>query len=449
MPTGVRIPFPALFFYTMTVTITPLGGVGEVGRNCFAVDVDGEIVLLDMGFHLERYIAVTEQDFPHKKHLLRRLLNQKAIPDARWIARRKQHIKGIILSHAHLDHVGAVPFLLNKANCPVYATPFTGNLVRSLCEVTKVEPDIRVHHAGETFSVGSFQVEFIHVAHSTPESVAIAIHTKNDGIVLYALDYKNDQSPPFQSVTNTQRFKELQGTVSFVILDMLYAHTPGYCPSELHARKELLALKDRLAKKRAILLSTFSSHLNRIRTFLDLANELGREPVFIGRSLAKYLSAGQHLLPESQAHTQLKFRQQIQRYLSKMTQPENYVFIVTGHQGELGAVLHRMADGEFNFTPDDVVVFSCKTIPTPLTQEHRRKLEATLSSKQVELIMDVHVSGHGYAQDQREFLSWTKPRFVLCAHTPQERIPVAQKLVTDSGSQPISLRLLESFQFSL
>lgn len=432
----------------MVVTITPLGGIGEVGRNCVAVDVDGDIFICDMGFHLERFISVTQDDYPHKPHLLRRLLAAKAIPDKRWLVRRKQQIKGICISHAHLDHVGGVFYLAKQLNCPVYATPFAANVIRHLCTIARFEPPIQLVEPGQTVHVGPVGIEFIEVSHSTPESCILAFHTPKDGVVVYANDYKNDQTPPFGKPTDVSRLKELSGKVSFLILDSLYAHTEGHCESEIVAREEVLALAEKLKDKRAIVASTFSSHIYRLKTLVELAKNLGREPIFIGRSLANYLSAAKHIAPELLEHTQLKFRGQIDRFLAKLPHPEKYFLIVTGHQGEENAVLSRMAKGVFDFQANDAVVFSCKTIPTKETIENRARLEKVLATKNVELILDVHVSGHAHAQDHRDIFNWLKPKFMLPSHAEADGEKAMFEMLKEFPEiRPVRLRLQESFSF--
>jgi ribonuclease J len=432
----------------MVVRITPLGGVGEVGRNCIAVDIDGKIIICDMGFHLERYISVTGDDFPGRKHLLRRLLTAQAIPDRRWLMRRKKDIVGICISHAHLDHVGALPFLAKSLQCPIYATRFAGNIIRSLCQQHRVTPSLHIVNPGDTVSVSGIPVEFIRLAHSTPESCLLALHSPNDGIIMYANDYKNHTHPPFQPPSDVSRLQALKGKVSFLIVDSLYADTPGKCLSESQAREEVLALKEKLEDKRAIVLSTFSSHISRIRSLIDLTLSLGRTPIFVGRSLSKYLEAGEHIYPESKRYKQLKFRSDINRYLEKVGDPTKYVFIVTGHQGEPNAVLSRMADGIFDFKQGDVVVFSCKTIPTPITIDNRERLETQLKKQGVECITDVHVSGHAHQQDHRELFDWVRPTHVLPSHAEPSGVKACEEIIKEFDDiSAVKLGLLESFSY--
>ncbi len=435
--------FESLFLhqFKMVVKVTPLGGFGgEVGRNCIAVDVDGKIIILDMGVHLERYIEVTQDDLAEKKHLFRKLSRAKAIPEARFFSLNKKNIVGACISHAHLDHVGAIPYIMKRLKCPLYATPFTCNVIRALAERTSV--DCRPQDAGSTFFVAGISVEFIHVAHSTPQTVGIAIHTPNDGTVLYLNDYKNDTDPVFEKPTDVARLKDL--SPSLLILDTLNAHLPGYAPSERAARDEVLALAPELDKKRAIVFSTFSSQLSRLRSALDLAKQLGREPVFVGRSLAKYVAAAKDFFPQDVKS--LVYRRQIDSFLSKCRTPEKYFFMVTGHQGEPKAVLSRMADGLFQFTRDDAVIFSCRVIPTPLTREARAVLEQKLEEKGVSVYKDVHATGHAHAQDHKEVIEWLNPAMILPAHAESRGLEAFKSFV--DKEKLVDIRLFETFSFS-
>lgn len=426
----------------MTVTITPLGGIGEVGRNCVAVEVDNDIFICDMGFHLERFIEVTEDDYPARGHLLRRLVSTQAIPDRKWLRSRKDRIKGICISHAHLDHVGAIRYLAKGLDCPIYATKFAANVIRSMEE--RKLPKIVEVKVGATVTVNSLSIEFIRLSHSTPESCILAFHTPNDGIVVYANDYKNDQHAPFEPPTDVERIKQL--SASALIVDSLYANAPGHCPSELKARNHVLSLQPQLENKRAIVVSTFSSHIYRIKSLIELAKRLKRTPIIVGRSLSKYLSAGDYLFPEAKYLKQYKYRNEVNEFLSNVSNPQKYFLIVTGHQGEPNAVLSRMANGVFDFTSEDAVVFSCRTIPSPITIENREVLENKLHEHHVDVIKDVHVSGHAHQEDHRDLLSWLRPKYVIPAHAEPAGDKAMIELVNEfEGMQALQLKLLESF----
>lgn len=428
----------------MVLTIIPLGGVGEVGRNSVALDIDGKIIVLDMGFHLERFIEVTGNDYPSERNLLRRLLGAKALPNIRFLSRRKKDILAVVCSHAHLDHVGAIPYLIKKLNCPVYATPFTSNVIYSLCKDTGATPKIIEKQSGSSFTIGNFKIDFIPVAHSTPESVAVAIHTSY-GVILYANDYKNDQETPFEFPTDINKLKSLKGKVKLLLLDSLYAPKNEVCLSEKHAMNEVLSLKNEIINSRAIVASTFSSHIFRLNSLCDLADSLGREIVFIGRSLSKYIGAAKHIIDLSKRGKILRFRSQANSFFMKMGDPKKYFMITTGHQGEPEAVLNRMAEGAFDFTSDDTVIFSCTVIPTEINQRNREELEGKLEAKKVNMVRDIHVSGHAFAKDHLDLLNWLKPEFLLPLHGEPFMTKAMENLAKDKVDTILRLRVNEKY----
>ncbi|MCF7798683.1 MBL fold metallo-hydrolase, partial [Candidatus Woesearchaeota archaeon] len=413
----------------MTFTLIPLGGVNEIGRNCFALDIDGKIIILDMGFHLERFVELTETDFPQKKHSVRRFITAGALPDIRHLRKRKHDVVGIICSHAHLDHVAGIPFLANRFNCSVHATPFTGQLIRSLAQDRGKQVTVVEHEQKSTFVINDITIEFIPVAHSTPHSVVIAVHTK-DGVVLYANDFKNDQHPPFENPTDITRLQELKGKVKLLILDSLYAPRNEHAPSEFCVQEQLNDLVPKLTSHRAIIASTFSSHIYRLKELCAIADTLKRKVVFIGRSLARYITAAKNadVVNLEKRGIVLKYASQAKVFFEKLHNPQDYFLIVTGHQGEPQAVLNRMADGLFPFTKEDVVIFSCQIIPVPISIKHRQLLEDKLHKKKVSMFTDVHVSGHAFAKDHRFLVSLLEPELVVPVHGEPHMIKAMQKI---------------------
>ena len=402
----------------MGLSLLPLGGFGEVGKNCLAVSVDNDLVILDMGVHLEHYIELTGNDFFKKKHVYRQLVASKSIPDIRPLNKLQSSLRAICCSHGHLDHIGAVPFLSKKLRAPIYATKYTTKLISSFCADHNVHPHLVVAFPNKLIRLSpKLSVEFIHVAHSIPHSSIIALHTPY-GIVLYANDYKNDQTPPYDVPTNMSRIKELQDKVTVLLLDCLYAHKKGFVPSELSAKQQLFSLKNDLSSYRAIIISTFSSHISRLQAICDLADSMGREIIFLGRSLSRYANAASQadIVDLSLRGKFFSYARQVKRFLSSCSSPQKYIIVVTGHQGEPGAVLDRMSKGEFSFTKNDVVIFSCSIIPTPSSIAQRASLEKQLNKKGVRIITDIHSSGHGYGGDIQELISVLKPKLLIPSH---------------------------------
>ena len=433
----------------MSLSFIPLGGFGEVGKNCLAVRIDDDLIILDAGVHLENYVSLTGHDFFKQKHVFRKLVNAQAIPDLRPIKKYLSSLRAVFCSHGHLDHIGALPFFSKKFRCPVYATPYTASLIRSFCKDHKASLNVIAVSSSSTIRISpKLSVEFIHVAHSIPQSSILALHTPY-GVVLYANDYKNDQTPPFDEPTDIPRLKELSGKVNTLLIDSLYAQKEGLVPSEELARQELLSLKESLSSHRAIIVSTFSSHISRLQSICDLADSLGREVVFLGRSLTRYALVAKetgvvNLFSRAKF---LSYARQVNRFLQNISSPEKYLIVVTGHQGEPGAVLDRMSKGEFSFTPQDVVVFSCSIIPTPQIISQRAQLEHNLKKQRVRIISDVHASGHGHSQDIQELISLLQPKNLIPSHADKSMqdacISQAKKLgysLNDSSHKIITLQ---------
>lgn len=427
----------------MSLCVIPLGGSLEIGRNSIALEIDGKILILDMGFHLERFIQVTEHDFPHQKVPVRKLASAKALPDIRVLRKKRRQVVGILCSHAHLDHIGALPFLANKFDCPIYATPFTGAVVRSLCEEKKTRVDLHVFNPGSSFRIGELLVEFIPVAHSTPQTVIVAIHTPY-GVVVYANDYKDDAHPPFGQATDVKRLHQLQGKVKLLLVDSLYAPADDFCPSESVARLELLDLASQLKDKRLVVASAFSSHIYRLETLCDLAQRLGREVVFLGRSLGKYIDAAAqaNIIDLSKRGRVLRYPGQIRSFMSNLPAPEEYFLIATGHQGEPKAVLSRLVNGLYEFSCADALIFSCMTIPTPTNREHRRILEQVYANKRVHMYRDVHVSGHAFARDHRRLVDVLKPEYVVPLHGEQAMTNAMRRHLLNWGYEDKNIIIL-------
>ncbi len=419
----------------MSITIIPLGGFGEVGRNCVAVDVNGDIVIVDMGIHLERYIEATEDDFTQRKHTVRKLSAVGALPDLRALRKRIKDVKAIVCSHAHLDHVGAIPFIAKKFSCPIYATPFTAEVIAGLAADKNKEVNVIRQETGKKIPItDNIFIELIHIAHSTPQSAIVAIHTK-EGIVLYANDFKNDQSPPFEEPSDMKRIEQLKGKIKVLILDSLYAPYDNHSRSESNAREQVFDVVEELEDKRAVVASTFGSHIYRLITFCDTADKLNRKVVFIGRSLQRYINAAKDagIVDISKRGRIFSYAKQARRFLETLEDPTPYFLVTTGHQGEPNAILSRMTKGLFKFTDKDAVLFSCSTIPVPLNIQRRAILESDLTELGVAVIKDVHVSGHAHGKDEFELLKLLEPEFFFPSHGDEEMLLAASKIARKAG----------------
>jgi ribonuclease J len=412
------------------IEIMPIGGYREVGKNCTAIKVDDEVVIFDMGLHLQHYIDYTGDD-DDVDLSLNKLIAIKAVPDITLIEDWIPLTKAICISHAHLDHVGAVPFLASKFKCAIHGTPYTMEVLKALI----ADKEIRVHNKLISHDINSMfkvsdniKVEFISITHSVVHAVLLVIHTKY-GSIVYSNDFKLDNQPTLGHKSNIGRMRELKN-VKALIVDSLYAHKPIKTPSESVA-KELLreVMISTNSKGKAMIISTFSSHLARIKSILEFSKQLNRQVIFLGRSLDKYVMAGEKCgIVEFSKHAKIiKYRQQVQKFLKNCKNPENYVFVVTGHQGEPKSVLARMIfQNYFKFKKEDIVIFSCQIIPGEANIKNRAVMEAELRKKKVRIFTDIHVSGHGAREDQRDLINTIEPQMLLPSHS---EIVTAEKFI--------------------
>ena len=389
------------------IEICTIGGYNEVGKNSTAVKIDDEVYILDLGIHLENYVKYTKDEDiidinPNE------LMKAGAVPDVSSINDWKSKVKMILPTHAHLDHLGAIPYLANNFKAPIMCTPFTSEVLKGILTEDKIKLNnkIRSMSANSSFQAsGNVKIEFIHVTHSTPHTVMIALHTR-EGIILYANDFKFDLFPTLGKKPNFKRLEELgKQKVLALICDSTYAADARKMPSEAIARemlKEVMLGID--SKNKHIVVTTFSSHIARLNSIVEFGQKMGRKIVFMGRSMAKYVKAAEAagIAKFTNKVEVLKFSGEIKRKLKKIAKERGkYLMVVTGHQGEPKSTLAKMMNGElkFNFFPEDHVIFSCRTIPTPTNIANREKLEANLRSYNIRIFKDIHQSGHAARED--------------------------------------------------
>jgi len=409
------------------IEIRTIGGYGEFGRNCTAIKVDNEVILIDLGIHLENYINLTEDDEENKT--VQELIWAKAVPDIDLLKDWKDKIVAIVPTHAHLDHVGAIPYLANEFNAPIYSTPFTNAVIRSIITDKKfaVYNPLKVVELNSRHKISNnFEVEFINITHSTPDSTMVVVHTKY-GSVVYANDFKIDRTPTLGEESNLERLKEIkeEGNIIALIIESLYADLEGKTPSEQEAKEMLEKLLFEKEDKQGIIVSTFSSHISRLKAIVEIGKKMGRKIIFLGRSLCRYIDAAEECgIVDFGDIERRRYGKEIKKRLKSLThEKEDYLIVCTGHQGERRAVLSRMAHNEldFRFNSDDVVIFSCTVIPTKENEENREILEDELKRKSVEIYKDVHASGHGSRDDLKEVIDLLKAKFVIPAHGNLEK----------------------------
>ena len=410
----------------MEIEIATVGGYEEVGRQMTAVRMDDEIVVFDMGLNLSQ-VLIHDNVQTETMHSLD-LIDMGAIPDDRIMSELDGEVTAIVPTHGHLDHIGAIPKLAHRYDAPVVATPFTIELVRDqIADEDKfdVDIDLQVMNDGETMPISDrVEMEFVNVTHSTVDAINPVLHTP-EGAIVYGLDKRMDHEPVIGDPIDMERFREIgregDGVLCY-IEDCTNANRKGRTPSESVARKELhdtmMSLED---YDGGIVATTFASHVARVSSLLEFAEEIGREPILLGRSMEGYTSTAANLdfgLPddiEMYGH-----RRAIDQSLERIMDDgkENFLPIVTGHQGEPRALLTRMGRGETNydFHQGDKVLFSAGIIPEPTNEGNRYQSERLLKMQGARIYDDIHVSGHLSQEGHYQMLDALQPKELIPSH---------------------------------
>ena len=425
------------------IEICAVGGYNEVGKNMTAIKVDDEVVIIDMGLHMENYIKFTEEDEDVRNISAAQLLKVGAIPDDSVIKDWRSKVKAIIPTHAHLDHVGALIFLANKYKAPIICTPFTREVIKTIStdEKIKLKNNIKTLNVNSTYKLSkNITVEFINMTHSTPQTVMVALHTKY-GVILYANDFKFDNHPIIGKKPNYKRLKELSKKgVLCAIVDCTRAKRHVKTPSENVAREMLRdVMLGTDSKNKTVIVTTFSSHLARLKSIVEFGKRMNRKIVFLGRSLAKYTQSGENigLVNFSKEVEIVKFGKQIRRKLKEIEADgrEKYLMVVTGHQGEPKATLSKIADKvlPFKLYSEDHIIFSCTIIPSPTNIANREMLENKLKKHGVRIFKDIHVSGHAAREDLRDLINLVQPKNLIPAHGDYSMKDAFVELAMDKG----------------
>jgi len=422
------------------IEIRAVGGYNEIGKNMTAIRINGDVVIIDMGLHLEHYIAYT-QDEDIVKLSAAELTKVGAVPNLSTIKDWIDDVRVIVPTHAHLDHVGALPFLANNFKAPILCTPFTAEVLQTILrdEKIKINNPIKSMNSNATYQISeNLSVEFINMTHSVPQTVMVALHTPQ-GIILYANDFKFDSYPTLGKKPNFNRLKEIGSNCLALIVDCTNATEAIKTPSEQVAKD---MLKDVLigteSEGKAIVVTTFSSHLARLKSIVEFGKQLNRKIIFLGRSLHKYTVAGEKvgIINFTKDVEIAKRGKHMRRLLDEVQKkPGKYLVVVTGHQGEPRSVLSRMASGElpFDFKFGDHIVFSCTVIPTKTSIDNRIALEKSLSGKGLRIFKEIHVSGHAAREDLRDLLTMVKPKHILPAHGDSTMTAALAKLAVELG----------------
>src|SRR3990167_8733774 len=421
--------------------IMTIGGYNEVGKNMTAVKVQDEIVVFDMGLYLPSILKFQEEGDPRnlgKKELIK----IGAIPNDAQIEKESSKVKAVILGHAHLDHIGALPSMILNYSCPVIGTPYTIGILKTLLRDRKIDIDnrLKVLNVNTLFKISNkLTVEFVNITHSTIQTSILILHTP-EGKVVYTNDFKLDNHPVIGKKPDYEKLKSLgDGSVKVLILDSLNSTSQMKTPSEKVARE---MLKDVVlgvnTENKAIVVTTFSSHIARLRSIIDFGKHLNRKIVFLGRSLEKYVGTAENLkLVSFKDQVEIVgFREKVKEKLKRiMKNKDKYLIVCTGNQGEPDAVLARMArrDLPWKFDSGDIVIFSCRTIPTAETIANRDELEKNLRKSGVRVFKNIHVSGHASLEDHRDMIELIKPKHIIPSHGDYQKVSGISELGKEIG----------------
>jgi ribonuclease J len=413
MPNAVIDP-PAL--KPGTLRVIPIGGLGEIGRNMTTFEIDGKILIVDCG------VLFPEEHQPGVDLIL---------PDFTPIRERLNDVVGVVLTHGHEDHIGAVPYLLRlKQDIPLIGSGLTLALIEAKLKEHRIKPYTLEVKEGQHEQLGPFALEFVAVNHSIPDALAVAIKTKA-GTVLHTGDFKMDQLPLDDRITDLRAFARLgEAGVDLFLVDSTNADVPGFTPTERSIGPVLEAV---IAKApRRVIVASFSSHVHRVQQVLDAAHEHGRRVAFIGRSMVRnmgiaadlgYLKVPEGVLIDSKQAANL---------------PDNrIVYMSTGSQGEPMAVLSRMANLEHQIEigQGDTVILASSLIPGNENAVYRvinglTKLGANVVHKGN---AKVHVSGHAAAGELIYCYNILRPKNVLPVHGEYRHLVANQQLAIQTG----------------
>lgn len=425
------------------IKLHAIGGYSEVGKNMTAIELGDDAFIFDAGLFLPPIVELENpRGEPYTEKKLREI---DALPNDSTIKKIKDKVRAILVSHAHLDHVGALPYMAqNYGHAEIAATPFTIEFLKSVLQDQNIKFSNRLRTVTPNSSFiakgkKDYEVEFLNVTHSTLQTAMMALHT-DKGTILYANDFKFDNTPILGKKPNYERLKQIaKKGVLALIVDSLYADDERKTPSEKIARGLLEDVLLTTANENAcIAVTTFSSHIARLKSIVDCGKQLNREILFLGRSLHRYVSAASRLklVPFMKNIRLISYRTQLERALKKVSKNRTkYMLVCTGHQGEPGSILDRLTRGvlPFKFISRDHVIFSSRIIPSPINLANRKQLEKKLKSEGVRIFTDVHVSGHCGREDLRDLIEMLQPQQIIPAHGDMQKLTALAELATELG----------------
>jgi ribonuclease J len=395
----------------------PLGGSGEIGMNLNLYHLDGKWIMVDCG------IGFADDYYPGAEII---------VPNIKFIERIKPDLLGLVVTHAHEDHVGGIPYLWEQLECPVYTTAFTANFLRLKLLETAFGKRVKINEIkpGQRFTIGPFEIDPINLTHSIPEMHAMAIHTRH-GLVLHTGDWKFDKNPMVGPAGNLAALKTKgnEGVLAMVC-DSTNVFSKGESGSEMDVRENLIKLVGQC--KNRVALGTFASNLARVESILAAAKANNRDVVVCGRSFWRLIEAATEsgYLRDAPKFFNEKDAGKIPR--------QRALYLCTGSQAEPRAALSRIAEGthpHLKLLPGDTAILSSKIIPGNDNAIYRMLNLLTLQGVEVitEKEAHIHVSGHPYRNELKEMYEYIKPQIAIPVHGEARHIHEHAKLAKSLG----------------
>lgn len=409
--------------------IIPLGGLHEIGKNMTVVEYRDSIIIIDCGL-----------TFPEDEMLGIDIV----IPDFAYLINNKNKIKGLVLTHGHEDHIGAVPYLLKELDIPIYGTPLTMGLLENKLKEHRIPLScLKVVNQGDRIKLGKFEVEWVRVNHSIPDSSSIYIKSPI-GNVFVTGDFKVDFTPISGEPIDLTRLGEIgkEGVLAMVG-ESTNVLRKGYTMSESNVGETFNRIFQSCMNNR-IIIATFASNVHRVQQIINSAEKFGRKVVLSGRSMETMMDTARRL-----GYVDVKKNTIIDINQMKKYKPEETVVITTGSQGEPMSALTRIAFGEhrkIQATAEDVIILSATPIPGNENSVAKviNKLMETGSKVIYEALSEIHVSGHACQEELKMMLSLIKPKYFVPAHGEVRHLLKHAELATQMGTDPSDIFILEN-----
>ena len=404
---------------TTPLKIISLGGLDEIGKNMTVYEYGSDIFIIDCG------MTFPDAEMPGVDIV---------IPDFSYVVKNADRVKGLVITHGHEDHIGGIPYLLKVLNCPVYATKLTVGLIEGKLREHGLlsKAKLNIVKPGDSVTLGCFKAEFIHVNHSIPDSVAVAVKTPI-GVIVHTGDFKIDSTPIDGKMIDFARFSELgRKGVLALLMDSTNATRPGFTMSERTVGASLSHIFKDAGGKR-IVVATFSSNIHRVQQIVDEAVKCGRKVAVSGRSMINVVTIATEL-----GYLKIPKGVLIDIDLIKNYTDDKLVIITTGSQGEAMSALHRMAFGDHRKVtvgPNDLIVISANPIPgnektVNIVINELMKLGAEVV---YERMYDVHVSGHACQEELKMMMGMIDPKFFIPVHGEQMHLRKNAALAVSMG----------------